>query len=234
MGSIGKSIVLVFILFFLTSLVTLQPLTVKAASLEADNKYFPLPDENATIILLNGTSYYQSTYYPAPNGTVGVFVADSWDFLVLSTGNGSIDLDISAHDCNLTITSVYSYEQNIGGYFADTYMWLNYTITGTGTQYLSSPSFYNSNNTNPTVYIDGTIRQQGDGWNWANYGITVSGARSNVSIYQESSYSEPPRLPLPRISFDLLGTIAVIAIIIVVISLITGILLFYRRHQRTA
>ena len=213
MRNLGKTIALVFILIFLTFLVTLQPVTVNATSLAADSKYFPLPDENATIILPNGTSYYQSTYYPAPNATLGVFVADSWDFIgLLSAGNRSIDLVVSAYDCNLTITSVYSYVQNIGGYFVDVYLWLNYTVTGTGAQYLSSPAFYNSNNTNPAVYIDGTIRQQGDGWNWANYGITVSGTRSNVSIYQEGSYYEPPRLPLPRTSFDLFGTVAVIAI----------------------
>ncbi|MGA3111872.1 MAG: hypothetical protein ABSE15_07555 [Candidatus Bathyarchaeia archaeon] len=41
---------------------------------------------------------------------------------------------------------------------------------------------YNSNSTNPIVYIDSIAKQQGNGWNWANYGITVSGASSTVSI----------------------------------------------------
>ena len=67
---------------------------------------------------------------------------------------------------------------------------------------------YNSNSTNPIVYIDGIAKQQGNGWNWANYGITVNGASSTVSIYQESTDYEPPRNPahlsLPQITYPLL------------------------------
>jgi hypothetical protein len=224
MGNLSKALSLIFLLTF-TSFVTVQPTIVKGTTIETNTKY-PLLDENATIILLKGASYAESDYY-SPHNTSEGFVPSSWLFAIFSTGNGTTGLTISAHDCNVTITSFSTYLENTEGYDFKVSTWLNYTVTGTGSQRLSYPALYH-NNHNPTVYLDGMVREQGDGWSWANFGISVKGASSNVSIYQEYNTYMPPR-NAPQ--GHLLSIIVFMVVIVVII--IFAIWLLYRNHRKT-
>ena len=230
MCSSGKTFALLFVLLFATSWVLIPTVTVKATSLQGDKTYFSLPDYNASIIILNGTSYGQAQYYPAHTNHVGYYPS-LWDFPMLSTGNGTTDLQISANDCNVTITS-YNYQENPDrGYQSIARSWLNYTVTGTGSQYLDYSTLLTDimgNSSLPMVYIDGVLKRQGDSWNWtANVnGITVNGAKTKVSIYQENLYFSPPRNAQHLEPCDyVISIVAVMALVI---------LLLFRRHRKTA
>jgi hypothetical protein len=204
-----------------------------------DKKYFPLPEENANIILLNGTSYVvDGVYYAAGNYSKGLIF--SWYFPMFSTGNGTDDMRISAHNCNITITSFNSQQNTIGNvslwYIVNMSSWLNYTITGTGTQSLDYFSLVRESENiipfrsgNTTVYIDGALRQQGDGWNWTDFGLTVTGAASKVSIHSQETIWEPFRNPPHQpISIDY---IFIIAVVVVIVAL-TVFLLMLNRHMQ--
>lgn len=228
MGSSGKSLALLIAVVLLTSLVALQLTFAEATTVETNSSAFPLPDENASIFLLNGASFAESDYYVAHNTSDG-YVPSSWLFAVFSTGNGSTGLTVSAHDCNVTFTSYNYYQQNTEGYNFKVDTWLNYTVTGTGIQSLNYPALYNSNNSNPIVYIDGKQRQQGDGWNWANFGVTVTGASSKVSIHQEDTLYLPPRNSPHLQPVDYALYLIPLAS---VIAAVTAILLLYRGHRK--
>jgi hypothetical protein len=222
---LGKILALMLVLVFATSLVTLQPTNAKSTVLQTDTMY-AIPDENATIILLKGDSYQDTTnFYPAHNTSDG-YVPSSWLFALFSTGNGSDGLTISAHDCNVTINSYNAYREDMGGYYLRLKNWLNYTITGTGTQRIDCTSLHS----NFTVYIDGTARQQGNGWDDANFGIAVTGASSKVSIYSENTYHLFPRNAPHFTIFDYLINVL---IVLAVILPLTIMLLLYRRHRKT-
>ncbi len=187
-----------------------------------EKKYFPLPEENGTIILLKGTSYVESDYYEAHNSSEG-YIPSSWYFPMFSTGNGTDDLSISAHNCNVTITSFnYSLRNTVGYFFGMTSI-LNYSITGTGTQSLDYLSLTRENS---TVHIDGELRQQGDGWNWTNFGLTVTGATSKVSIQSQNTDYLPPRNP-PHLPISL-DYIFLIAVVVVIVALAVFLLLLNR------
>ena len=218
----------VLTILLLSSFAILQSSDAKNTILE-NNSLYAIPNENATIILLKGTSYDDTTrYYPAHNTSDG-YVPSSWGFALLSMGNGTTGLTISAHDCNVTITSFNYYLENTEGYNFKVNTWLNYTITGTGTQRLDYPDLY-QNNRNPTVYLDGIVRQQGDGWNWANFGISISGASSEVSIHQEYNTYMPPR-NAPQGSP--LRIIVIFIIVVIVVVIISAIWVLYGKHRRT-
>jgi hypothetical protein len=202
-------------------LLVILPL-VSSTQVTEPKKYFPLPEQNATVILLNGTSYDASgVYYGAGNYSEGRIY--SWYFTMFSTGNGTTDLQISAHNCNVTITS-YNYLRNaVGGDWFNETSWLNYTITGTGTQSLA---YFGRTS---TVYIDGALKQQGDGWNSTGLGLTVTGATSQVSIYSQYTSFEPPRNP-PHLYFPI-DYIFIIAVVVVIVAL-TVFLLILNRHMQ--
>ena len=223
-----KTFTLVLVALFFSSLVILQPINAKTTILETTG-YYAIPDENATIILLKGSSFGETTnFYPAHNTSEG-FVPSSWLFALFSTGNGTTGLTISAHDCNVTITSYNYYQTDMGDYYFRADSWLNYTTTEIGTQRLDYSQLFNSNNSNPTIYINGIAKEQGDGWDWNNFGITVNGASSTVSIHQQSLDYLPPRNPphLEPISYVL--PISVILTIIIVLFV-----LVYRTHRKNA
>ena len=141
-------------------------------------------------------------------------------------------LSISAENCNVAITAFNIQTQNTAEkYLYNVYSWLNYTVKGMGNQTLDYNQLYNSNSSNPIVYIDGIARQQGDGWNWASYGITVYDAHSNVSINQENTISEYPRLPLPALNVN--GTLTLIGSVVFIVIVIIIALLLYRRYRKT-
>lgn len=197
---------------------------VSATQITADKSYFPLPADNATIILLNGTSYAANgVYLAAGNYSEGRLY--SWYFPMFSTGNGTIDLRVFAQNCNVTITA-YNEIQNRTGY-ADVNVtsWLNYTVTGTGTQSLDYSTGMGGTS---TVYIDDTLRQQGDGWNWTDLGLTVTGAAQKVSIHSEVTDYFPPR-NAPNAPWT---GIYIIVGAVVVIAAITVTLLMLKRHKR--
>ena len=227
MCTASKSFALLLVILFLTSLVTLQPATAKTTILGTNGEY-PIPDENATIILLNGSSFVESNYYTAHNTSDG-YVPSSWAFAIFSTGNGTTGLTISAHDCNVTIISYNYYLQNMEGYNYKTNTWLNYTIIGTGTQTLDYSGIYSSNHSNTTVYIDGIDRAQGDGWNWANFGIKITGATSKVSIHNEGMDFLPPRNP-PHLEPS--NIIFFVASLVLVLIVTIVIFLLFRRHRK--
>jgi hypothetical protein len=229
MCTASKCFALLLVILFLTSLVTLQPATAKTTILGTNGEY-PIPDENATIILLNGSSFVESNYYTAHNTSEG-YVPSSWAFAIFSTGNGTIGLTISAHDCNVTIISYNYYLQKTEGYNYKTSNWLNYTITGIGTQTLDYSQVYSSNHSNTTVYLDDVARQQGDGWNWANFGITITGATSKVSIHNESIDFLPPR-NAPHLEPS--NIIFFVASLILVIVVAVFIFLLFRAYRKPA
>ncbi len=233
MGCIGKISVLLLVALFLISIATFQSANADPTVIETTTLY-AIPDENATIILQKGASFggYHDTsgFYPAHNATDDGYVASLWSFNLFSTGNGTTGLGISAHNCNVTIVSYNFYLTDLGNYFFKADSWFNYSVVGKGTQRLDYSQLYNSNNSNPTVYIDGIAKEQGNGWDWANFGITVNDAKSTVSIHQQDSEYLPPKNPPHSEPIDYLLPVGVILAIIVIIAI--SVLLF-RRHQKT-
>ena len=226
-----KLLALVFTILFLSSLATFQSANANPTVIETNTMY-AIPNENATIILQKGVSYggYGDTsgYYPAHNSSDG-YVPSQWSFNLFSTGNGTTGLEISAHDCNVTIISYNFYLTDLDNYFFKADSWFNYSIAGKGSQRLDYSQLYNSNNSNPTVYIDGVAKERGNGWDWANFGVTVNGAVSTVSIHQEDKYYLPPRNPphLEPVDYLLPVCVTLVAITIIAISF-----LLYRRHRK--
>jgi hypothetical protein len=228
MGTKSKSFAMILVALFLTSLIIFQPATAKSTILES-NSLYTIPDENATIILLKGTSYGDTTnYYSAHNTTYG-YVPSSWFFALFSTGNGTIGLTISAHDCNVTIISYNYYLTDMGDYYFRADSWLNYSVAGIGSQRLDYSKLFNSNNSNPNVYIDGIAREQGDGWDWANFGITVNDAVTTVSIHQEDTDYLPPRNPPHAEPIDYVLPVSVLLATIAIIILSA---ILYRRRRK--
>jgi hypothetical protein len=231
MGSF-KLFALTFTILFLSSFATFQFGTANPTVIEAKTLY-AIPDENATIILQKGASFggYHDTsgFYPAHNSTDG-YVPSQWSFDLFSMGNGTTGLDISAHDCNVTIASYSYYLNELGNYYFKADSWFNYSVTGKGTQRLDYSQLCNSNNSNPTVYIDGVIKEQGKGWDWANFGITINGAVNTVSIHQQDTEYLPPRNPPHSEPIDYLLPVSVV---LVLIAIITISILLFRRHRKT-
>ena len=223
-----KTFTLVLVALFFSSLVILQPINAKTTILETIG-YYAIPDENVTIILPKGSSFGETTnFYPAHNTSEG-FVPSSWLFALFSTGNGTTGLTISAHDCNVTITSYNYYQTDMGDYYFRADSWLNDTTTGIGTQLLHYSQLFNSNNSNPNVYIDGIAKEKGDRWDWNNFGITVNGALSTVSIHQESLDYLPPRNPRHLEPINYVLPISVMLTIVIV-----PFVLVYRTHRKNA
>lgn len=201
---------------FVCVLVILPLVSAQKFTVTEDKKYFALPEENGTVILLKGTSYEQEgVFYGSGNYSGGRVY--SWYFPTFSTGNGTMNLRIFANNCNVTIASYNEVQTMISYEYSKVSSWLNYTIAGKGTQSLDDL------NGNSTVYIDGILRQQGDGWTSTDLGVTVTDATSKVSIYSESTYWNPPRNPshLPPGSIVIgiiVGTLLVAGIIAIIIT----------------
>jgi len=110
-----------------------------------------------------------------------------WSFngLVLGgLGSSNIpSLDVSAQDCNVTITHVdtLSWIDQVG--------WLTYGVEGAGNQTFNMHWRAEGFPIGFKVYIDGVVRDKGHGWTvWAGENpvtdnmLTVTGAKYNVSI----------------------------------------------------
>jgi hypothetical protein len=231
MGKIDKSFVLLFITILLSSLTTYQSVNAKITN-EADNQY-AIADTNATIMLSENASNITAVFYPAHYSTTnGLYVPPFWEFTNFSTGNGTVNLAVSANNCNITITSFNYFTNNSSEqYSVYTDSWLNYTVEGKGNQTVDYIYLYSSFSPtrNPDVYIDGVAKQQGNGWSGANFGITIIGATSRVSIHQASMDYFPPRNPPHLEPIDYLLPISILLAVVIVLSV-----LLFRRHQKTA
>jgi hypothetical protein len=225
----NKTMVLLLTIIFLSSLTTYQSANAKTTP-ETDNRY-AIADTNAIIMLSKNASNTTATYHPAHySNTDWLYVPPFWEFTNFSTGNGTVDLMVSANNCNLTITS-FSYLTRNGSDQYNTYTdtWLNYTIDGRGNQTVDYNYLYSSYSPtrNPDVYIDGVAKKQGDGWSGANIGITITTATSKVSIHQASLDYFPPRNAPHLELIDYLFPISIIVTFVVIISL-----LLYRRQRK--
>ena len=227
MGKIDKGFVLLFTIILLSSLTTYQSVNAKTTN---DNQY-AITDTNATIMLSENASNTTAILYPAHYSTNGLYVPPFWEFTNFSTGNGTVNLAVSANNCNITITS-FNYVTREGSeqYTVYTDSWLNYTVEGRGNQTVDYTYLYSSFSPtrNPDIYIDGVAKEQGDGWSGANFGITITGATSRVSIHQASVDYFPPRNPPHLEPIDYLLPISVVLVVVFVLSV-----LLFRRHQKT-
>ncbi len=124
----------------------------------------------------------------APGSLVGASIdhatlsEDTWNFYLKfndtsPNGQAGTDFLVSAENCNLTITNYdVPKSQKWQG-------WLNYTVSGEGTQFFQTYAFSYSNEVH--VYIDGEYRELDDGWTLPNEtgGINVTDATVNASIH---------------------------------------------------
>jgi hypothetical protein len=228
-----RILVLTLAILFFSSLTTFQSVNSETA-VETDNQY-TISDANAIIMLSENASTTNATYFPAHFSSVdGLYIPPFWMFTNFSTGNGTINLAVSANNCNITITSFSSLTRNDSEQYAIyTDSWLNYTVDGRGNQTVAYTYLYSSylptNNTieNLDVYIDGVAKQQGDGWSGAHIGITITGATSRVSIHQASMARNAPHYE--PIDYLLPISITVASVVIVSLSL-----LIFRKHRKTS
>jgi hypothetical protein len=238
MSSISKTLVLLLVTVFLIPIATFQPVNAqtptfigKPVVIESDTLY-AIPDENATIILQKGASFggYHDTsgYYPAHNVTDIGYVPSLWDFQLFSTGNATTGLAISANNCNVTVVSYYLYLTDMGNYFYKADSWFNYSVAGTGTQQLDYSQLHNSNSSNPTVYIDGIAKEQGNGWDWTNFSIKINGSANTVSIHQQDTEYFPPRNAPHYEPTDYLLPISTILVVAALLSI-----LLLKKYKKT-
>jgi hypothetical protein len=239
----SKSVILGFFVLAIISLPLVNALTL------SEDYYFPLYGEDANVILLKGTSYYVETSNPQETSGLQYYfdniserIIPARYFSMFNMGNGNDNLWISAQNCNITITSFHVQYTSLGDVpnqrmaIVHRLSWINYTIEGAGTQLLdygslvreknNSSSFVNGNT---TVFIDGTPKQEGNGWNWTDKGLKITGATSHVSLQSQEIYHEPypdstTLLPSPLELLPLLivGAIIGLVVILVVITLIRG------------
>jgi hypothetical protein len=150
---------------------------------------FAVPEENGNVILLSGTTYSDNgaTYLPG-NYSDGQIYA--WYFPMFSMGNGTTNLRITAKNCNITITSYKSQLIPIGTDLYNVTKCLNLTTTELGTKQID---YGMVNNQTTTVYLNGNLKQLGDGWIYTDFGVKVTDAATNIAIYTQYTDFLPPR-----------------------------------------
>lgn len=151
---------------------------------------FALPEENGNVILLPGASYSETgAVYDASNFTGQPI--HSWFFPSFSMGNGTTNLRISAQNCNVTVTSLTSQRNLIESHLFNQTKMLNCTITDTGAAEIDFGFVMNQTT---TVYIEGVQKQQGDGWSYNGFGVTITDTPSNIAIRTQYTDFVPPRI----------------------------------------
>lgn len=176
--------------------------------------YFSLPDCNGTINFA-GEGTYNYAYKLKDNFTYWVFIA-----LAFENETSGENFGISAQNCNATITNISTtvVAENKWG------RWLNYSVAGNGSQSFSGGYSEPQTLSELDVYVDGTLKNDGEDWNISNGWLTITGAKQEASIY--SVFSLPPRLPPPsnvpppssRIPDSIVFSLVVVAIIATVVS----------------
>ena len=176
-GDRKKASILMLILFFSSTLVTIDPV-------HCDEKFtsetqFCIPEYDSFISFATGGSYSNAS-----------LIDNIWYFtdLILEGATSSIDdpffsgirFSVSAQNSNIFFTRLDAlnvYPPSSG--------WIEYTVSGAGNQQInlnySHPEWLNY-----TVYIDDEEKAQNNGWIVTNDGwITINGATSNVKILYE-------------------------------------------------
>jgi hypothetical protein len=189
---------------------------------------FTLPEENGNVILLSGTTYSDNgaTYLLTNTSTSQIY---AWYFPLFSMGNGTTMLRISAHDCNVTLSSFNSQSNLIGNNLYNRTRVLTCDVTGRG---VAKIDFGLAINNTSQVYLDGVQKQQGDGWSYDNFGVTVTQPVSNIVIYSQYTDFVPPR-DLPH--FNPLTYVGIIVGLIIATLVVFGMTEFkgYRHKQKT-
>lgn len=160
-----------------------------ALQVPSQGSVFTLPEENGNITLLEGTTYIESgATYRSGNYTEGQIYA--WYFPMFSMGNGTTNLSVSAQNCNITVTSYKSLIFPIGTDLYNVTKCLNLTTTELGIKQID---YGMVNNQTTTVYLDGNLKQQGDGWVYTDFGVKVTDPVTNIAIYTQYTDFLPPR-----------------------------------------
>ena len=134
---------------------------------------FFIPEYNSSF-----TFEFDGTYVYA------ILTGNIWRFQnLIVDGHAGINLPIfyfamSAHNCNVTITSFYPIHVSSG-----VKPFINYTVTGVGNQTFDNNWESTGGWVNYTVIIDGVERVKNDGWIVTNERwVTVTDAKSNATI----------------------------------------------------
>jgi hypothetical protein len=163
------------------------------ASTEASSaKVFPLPEENGNVILADNASYLEEgTKYYYDNYTgLQTYI---WYFPMFTTGNGTTNIYASAHNCNLTVNS---YKQATTPMETE-YMYnvsssVDCTVTGGGVACINVIPF---DAASLSVYLDGVLRQNGDGWNRTGGYLAIQGPANVIITSSEVDYWPPRDAP---------------------------------------
>ena len=160
-----------------------------ALQVPAQGAVFTLPEVNGNIILLSGTTFSDNrvTYFLTNTSTGQIY---AWYFPLFSMGNGTTMLRASAQNCNLTLTSFNSSSAPIGNNLYNKTRILTCDVSGQG---VAQIDFGLATNQTTVVYLDGIQKQQGDGWSYDAFGVTVTQPVSNIVIYTQYTDFVPPR-----------------------------------------
>lgn len=189
---------------------------------------FALPEENGNLILVSGASYSETgaTYLA---GTYSEGQIYAWYFPMFSMGNGTTNLRMSAQDCNVTIISFKSQENIIENNLFNRTKLLNCTVIGEG---MVKIDFGMVTNQTTTVYLDGTLKPQGTGWSYTDFGVTVTAPVSDLAVYTQYTDFVPPRIAPHTNPLTYVGIIIGLIVAVLIIFGMTEIK-GYRHKQKT-
>jgi hypothetical protein len=176
-----------------------------AASIQVpqQGEVFTMPEQNGNVILISGTTYSDNgAMYLVSNTSEGQIYA--WYFPMFSMGNGTTMLRASAQNCNVTLTSFNSSSVFIGNNLYNKTRILTCDVSGQGVVELD---FGLATNQTSAVYLDGVQKQEGDGWSYDGFGVTVNQSVSNIVIYTEYTDFVPSRDSLQLDSLTYVGII---------------------------
>ena len=189
---------------------------------------FSIPALNSSIDFSSG-----GTYLGEP-----ILANNAWSFQNLALddsvqrGTPLWLFTISAQNCDVKIGryNPEAFEGSINGS-----AWLNYTVTGTGSQTVNLGYNPDANgNLGPYVYIDGENRTQGDGWLIQTDGtITIAGASSSVSIVYPPNatlFDMPPPIASGNTQ-TISNNILIISLPIAIFVVIAIVILFMKRKH---
>jgi hypothetical protein len=202
-----------------------------AASIQVPQQgaVFTMPEQNGNVILLSGTTYSDNgAMYLVSNASEGQIYA--WYFPMFSMGNGTTMLRVSAKDCNVTLTAFNSTSTPVVDNQFNRTKTLYCTVAGEGNTTIDLGIFANQTT---SVYLDGVLKQQNDGWVKDDYGITITKVASSIVINAQFTDSAPSQN-----GFQQLNTLTYLGIIIGLI--IATLIIFsmteikgYRNKQKT-
>jgi hypothetical protein len=213
--------VLVLVLCIIVSFVCV------ASAMAASDKVFSLPEENGNIIVPANASYVESgvTYFYENYTGLQIHV---WYVPMFTTGNGTTNIYGSAHDCNLTVNS---YKQATlpmeAKYMYNVSSSVDCTVAGGGVAHLEVSPLDGSD---LSVYFNGALRQEGDGWNMTSGYLSIQGPANVTITSSEADYWPPRNAPHDELfPYDWILAVAVTVAIIVVIAVLA-----YRHYRRKA